>query len=95
MEARNGASVINGAAELADIFKRVQAFWEAHDVRAAADTASTAVEAANAIRSAVQNQEFQAIAPVRDALSGTCQSCHAEYREEVEGGGFQIKSGVI
>ena len=97
MEARDGEAVLAGTAKLADLFEQVQGFWASHDVPAAAAiaTATEAVEAARAITSAVESQAFQEIAPARDALGGTCQSCHNEYREPVDGGGFRIKPGVL
>ncbi len=95
MDARDGAQVISDAAKLAELFARVQAFWEVRSVQAAANFAITANAAANAIRSAVENQEFQAIGGARDALAGACRSCHTEYREQVEGGGYRIKPGVL
>lgn len=95
MEARDGEQVISDAAKLAELFARVQAFWEGRSVEAAANFATTAHAAANAIRSAVENQEFQAIGDASDALGGACRSCHTEYREQVEGGGYRIKPGVL
>ena len=95
MDARDGAQVISDAAKLAELFARVQAFWAGRSVQAAANFATTAHAAANAIRSAVENQEFQAIGGARDALAGACPSCHTEYREQVEGGGYRIKPGVL
>ena len=95
MEAREGEAVIAGATQLTGLFGQVQAFFEAHDVPAAAATATEAAEAASAIRSAVESQAFQEIAPAADTLRGTCQSCHGEYREPVDAGGFRIKPGVL
>lgn len=95
MEARDGEAVLAGTAKLADLFEQVQGFWASHDVPAAAAIATEAAEAARAITSAVESQAFQEIAPARDALGGTCQSCHNEYREPVDGGGFRVKPGVL
>ena len=95
MEARDGEAVMAGTRTLTARFGRVQAFWEANGVDAAAGIATQAAEAATAIRTAVETQAFQDIAPARDTLQGTCQSCHSEYREPVDGGGFRIKPGVL
>ena len=95
MEAREGEAVIAGTTKLTELFGQVQAFWESHNVPAAAAIAAEAGEAASAITSAVENQAFQEIAPARDALAGACQACHNEYREPVDGGGFRIKPGVL
>ena len=45
MEAREGEAVIAGATQLTGLFGQVQAFFEAHDVPAAAATATEAAEA--------------------------------------------------
>lgn len=95
MEARNGPDVISGAARLAELFEQVQVFWATRGVQNAADTATTARDSASGIRSAVESQQFQSIAPANQALQGTCQSCHGEYREEVDGGGYRLKPGVL
>ena len=95
MEAREGEAVLAGTATLAGLFDQVQGFWESHNVPAAAAIATEAAEAARAIASALENQAFQDIAPARDTLQGTCQACHTEYREEVDGSGYRIKPGVL
>lgn len=95
MEARDGQAVIAGTTKLAMLFEQVQAFWESRGVDNASSFATKAHDAASAIRAAVESQNFQAIAPARDALGAVCQSCHAEFREEVDGGGYRIKSGVL
>jgi len=95
MEAREGEAVLAGTATLAGLFDQVQGFWESHNVPAAAAIATEAAEAARAIASALENQAFQEIAPARDALGGACQTCHTGYREQVDGGGYRIKSGVL
>jgi len=95
MDARDGESVIAGTTKLTELFGQVEAFWESHNVPAAAAFATQAGEAASAIRSAVEHQAFQEIAPARDALAGACQACHNEYREPVDGGGYRIKPSVL
>lgn len=85
MDARDGDTVLSGTATLAGLFEQVEGFWEAQNVPTAA---------ANAIRSALEAQAFQEIAPARDALAATCQTCHNEYREQVDGG-TRIKPGVL
>ncbi|MEE2964035.1 MAG: hypothetical protein VX427_07815 [Acidobacteriota bacterium] len=94
MDARDGDTVLSGTATLAGLFEQVEGFWEAQNVPTAAAIATEAADAANAIRSALEAQAFQEIAPARDALAATCQTCHNEYREQVDGG-TRIKPGVL
>ena len=63
------------------------------DVRARA-RAGAAAGAANAITAAIESQAFQEIAPAQETLAGTCQACHGEYRERVDGNA-RIKPGVL
>jgi|TARA_B100001971_G_scaffold155928_1_gene145417 cytochrome c556 len=94
LDARDGESVVAGTRKLTELFGRVQAFWEANGVANAAGIAAQAGEAASAITSAVETQAFQDIAPARETLGGTCQACHGEYRERVDGDSH-IKPGVL
>ena len=94
MDARDGDTVLSGTATLAGLFEQVEGFWTTRNVPAAAAIATEAANAANAIRSALEAQAFQEIAPAQDALAATCQTCHNEYREQVDGG-TRIKPGAL
>ncbi len=72
----------------------MQAFWTANGVDKAAGIATQAAEAATAITTAINAQAFQDIAVASDSLGGTCQACHAEYREKTDAG-FRITPGVL
>ena len=85
MDARDGDTVLSGTATLAGLFEQVEGVWTTRNV---------AANAVNAIRSALEAQAFQEIAPAQDALAATCQTCHNEYREQVDGG-TRIKPGVL
>ena len=94
--ARRGAESRAPRVSLTELFGQVQAFWQANGIdEAAGIAASQAAEAASAITTAVETQAFQEIAPASAALGSACQSCHTEYREPVDGGGFRIKPGVL
>ncbi len=95
LDARNGEAVLAGTAKLIELFGQVQAFWQANGIDKAAGIATQAAEAASAITTAIETQAFQEIAPANEALGGARQSCHTEYREPVDGGGFRIKPGVL
>ena len=94
-EARNGEAVISGAEKLVALFEQVHAFWDTRDVPGAATTAMAARAAVAAIKAAVESRQFQEIGAADQALGAACQSCHSEYREQVDGGGYRIKPGVI
>ncbi len=94
MEAREGEAVMAGTTKLTGLFEQVEAFWTSRNVPAAAAIASEAAEAASDIRSALEAQAFQEIAPASDALGATCQTCHNDYRERVDGDA-RIKAGVL
>ena len=95
MEAREGETVASGAENLVSIFEGVEAFFSARDLEHGVTVAGQAVQAAADIKSAIDNQTFGELVGARDRLGATCQSCHTEYREQVEEGGFRFKSGVL
>jgi cytochrome c556 len=94
LDARDGDAALAGTASLAGLFEQVEGFWASHEVPAAAAIAAEAAGAANAITGAIGSQAFQEIAPARETLAGTCQACHGEYRERVDGNA-RIKPGVL
>ena len=64
-------------------------------VQNAANTAIKAREAAATIQAAVESRQFQDIEAADQTLGAACQSCHSEYREQLDGGGYRIRPGVI
>ena len=95
MEAREGETVASGAENLVSIFEGVEAFFSARDLEHGVTVAGQAAQAAADIKSAIDNETFGELVGARDRLGATCQSCHTEYREQVEEGGYRFKSGVL
>ena len=95
MEARDGAAVTGGTENLVAIFGRVEAFFEARELEAGITAAGEAKQAASDIVSALENQAFDQLQGARDRIGATCRTCHTEYREQVEDGGYRIKDGVL
>ena len=95
MEAREGETVASGAENLVSIFEGVEAFFSARDLEHGVTVAGQAVQAAADIKSAIDNETFGELVGARDRLGATCQSCHTEYREQVEEGGFRFKPGIL
>ena len=73
----------------------MEAFFEARELEHGITVAGEAKQAATDIKTAVDNQEFEALAGARDRLGATCRSCHTEYREQVEEGVYRFKDGVL
>ena len=95
MEAREGETVASGAENLVSIFEGVEAFFSARDLEHGVTVAGQAVQAAADNKSAIDNETFGELVGARDRLGATCQSCHTEYREQVEEGGFRFKPGIL
>jgi len=71
-------------------FEAVEAFWTARGTAAAAALAQEAIGKLEPIRAAADDKDPQAAGDAVKALSGTCQSCHEQFREETADG-FRIK----
>jgi cytochrome c556 len=95
MEARDGEAVSGGAENLVAIFERVEAFFAARELEIGVTAAGEARQAASDLVSALENQAFDQLQGARDRIGATCRTCHTEYREQVEDGGYRIKDGVL
>jgi len=86
---QNAAGVSAEAAKLVALFKDAQAFWTARNNAEAAEWAGAAMKHADALAKAT---DMTAAMGAMKELGGTCQTCHAKYREKTETG-FAIKKG--
>ena len=84
---QNAAGVSAEAAKMVDLFKDAQAFWTARNNAEAAEWAGAAMKHADALAKAT---DMGAAMGAMKELGGTCQTCHAKYREKTETG-FAIK----
>jgi cytochrome c556 len=80
------------AAKLVVLFKDAQQFWTARDNKEAADWSASAMMHADEIQKAAAAGNAEGVASHAKELGGTCQACHAKYREKTETG-FAIKKG--
>ena len=80
------------ATKLVALFKDSQQFWTAQNNKEAADWSAAAAMHADAIVTAAKAGKMEDVAAHQKELGGTCQTCHAKYREKTETG-FVIKKG--
>ena len=80
------------AAKLETLFKDAQQFWKARNNNEAAEWSEAAAKHAEAIVTAAKAGKMEDVAAHQKELGGTCQTCHAKYREKTETG-FVIKKG--
>ena len=90
IDARYWPETEEAGAALAQLFERVQAFWEARDTAAAAEIAGTAIAASRALRAAAAQNDYDAARAAFGDLRDTCAACHRDYREETEDG-YRVK----
>ncbi|MFA5910424.1 MAG: hypothetical protein WC815_16700 [Vicinamibacterales bacterium] len=86
---QNAAGVSAEAAKMVALFKDAQAFWTARNNAEAAEWAGAAMGHADAVAKAA---DMGAAMGHMKELGGTCQACHAKYRDK-DANGFIIKKG--
>ena len=78
---------------LKSLLEQVQTFWIAREVQGAVDFIEQALAAtATLSRASATEDDDQASQAFAD-LKSTCRSCHREFRERTEDGGYRIKPG--
>ena len=85
----NAAGISAEAAKLVALFKDAEGFWKSRNNTEAAEWSATAMKHADAIAKATGPE---ATMGAMKELGGSCQSCHAKYREGAPGS-FSIKKG--
>jgi cytochrome c556 len=91
-KAADAAATEAEATKLVALFKDAQQFWTARNNKEAADWSAAAMQHASAIAAAAKAGKTEDVAAHSKELGGTCQTCHAKYREKTETG-FVIKKG--
>ena len=86
---QNAAGVAAEAQKMVALFKDAQAFWTDRKNAEAAEWAGAAMNHAATIAKAT---DITVAMGSMKELGGTCQTCHAKYREKTETG-FAIKKG--
>ena len=85
----NAAGISAEAAKMVALFKDAEGFWKSRNNTEAAEWSATAMKHADAIAKATGPE---AIMGAMKELGGTCQTCHAKYRDK-DANGFIIKKG--
>jgi cytochrome c556 len=91
-KAANPKAASEEAAKLVTLFKDSQQFWTARNNKEAADWSAAAAMHAQEAQKAGAAGNAEGVAAHAKELGGTCQTCHAKYREKTETG-FVIKKG--
>lgn len=86
---QNLAGISAEATKMIALFKDAQAFWTARNNAEAAEWAGAAMKHAEAL---ANGTDAPSIMGAMKELGGTCQTCHAKYREGTPGA-FTIKKG--
>ena len=93
LEAQDAPSVGADGTKFVDAFAKAEAFWKARNEEQATAWSMEALAAARKFQEAGAAGNFDAATVALGEMRGTCQSCHMQYRERVEGGGYRIKQG--
>ena len=86
---QNMAGISAEATKMVALFKDAQAFWTARNNAEAAEWSGAAMKHADAISKAT---DAPGVMGAMKELGGTCQTCHAKYRDK-DANGFIIKKG--
>jgi len=73
------------------LFEDVDDFWNARNVRDAAEWADDAAEHAEHVRDAVDGKDFAKAAEHMKLLQSMCGTCHTKYRDKGPDGQYRIK----
>jgi cytochrome c556 len=88
--AKDGAATSADAAKLADTFKQVASYWEAHNAPDAVTFAKNAQSGAEMVGKDASSGDFDKAAADAKAMGRNCGGCHMAHREKTDAG-FKIK----
>jgi len=91
MEGQMGSAVAADAKKMADLQKNNAAFWSARKADDAVEWANSAMNHALEVDKAVAANNMASAAEHMKMMMGTCQQCHAKYREKAADGTYMIK----
>jgi hypothetical protein len=91
IDGQNAELAKTNAEKMEDLFEQVDDFWNARNVKDAADLADDAAEHADHVEDAVEAKDFTKAAEHAKLLQGTCAACHGKYRDKGPDGQFRIK----
>ena len=88
--AKDGAAASADAAKLADTFKQVASYWEAHSAPDAVTFAKSAQSGFEMVGSDASAGDFDKAAADAKSIGRNCGGCHMAHREKTDAG-FKIK----
>jgi cytochrome c556 len=90
-EAQDAAAVSADAKKLAGLFKDTGTFWTQQNNKEAADWSKGAMDHAVEIDKAATAKNMAGVADHTKQMMGSCQTCHAKYRDRAADGTYSIK----
>jgi cytochrome c556 len=91
VDGQNAETAKQQADKLELLFEDVDDFWNARNVRDAADFADDAAEHADYVEDAADEKDFAKAAEHLKLLQSMCATCHGKYRDKSPDGGYRIK----
>lgn len=89
----NAADAAGHAKTLKDAFAEAEAFWKARATADALDWTRAARRQVDAIERAVGSGNWEQVKTSIADVNQMCSTCHTAYRERLEDGTFQLKTG--
>lgn len=91
IDGQNADMAKEQADKLELLFEQADDFWNARNVRDAAEWADDAAEHADHVEDAADEKDFTKAAEHLKLLQGMCATCHAKYRDKGPDGAYRIK----
>ncbi len=90
-ESQNADAVSADAKKMAGLFKDANTFWTQQGNTEAAEWAKSAMDHATEIDKAAATKNMAGVGEHAKLMMGTCQTCHAKYRDRAADGTYSIK----
>jgi cytochrome c556 len=91
IEAKANDAAAQDAEKLADIFKKVEGFWQARHTDDAVKWSQQATTAAKEVSAAAKGGDYEKVGAGMKSFMSTCMACHTAHREKLPEGGYKIK----
>ena len=92
-EGQNTDGVSADAKKMVGLFKDATTFWTERGNKEAADWSKGAMDQAAEIDKAAAAKNMAGVGEHTKVMMGTCQTCHAKYRERAADGTYMLKKG--
>lgn len=91
IEAKSNDGAAQDAEKLAEIFKKVEGFWQARKTEDAVKWSQQAHTAAKEVSAAAKGGDFDKAGASMKSMMGNCAACHTAHREKLPDGSYKIK----